>query len=289
MCRSCISKRAFLRGIGFVACSSAIKVPSEFAYADEQEPLLEYCAVIYPDDNEEAEALSIVASENAGILLSSTEAAALRVDPKWGRWNPKRIEKGIPLRVGFMQPNHTMNDFVVAAGHEWEKYMGLRFDFTATDEFDVLVNQDAAGNNSKAGVASRQAAMKGLPSVNIQKFTPGHLDSQRLGIALHELGHSLGLIHEHQNPNADLDFDEKAVVEYYEAKYGWDEKKTRKNVLTPLSADLATDRTNFDPDSIMIYELPGVLFEDGRVNFSKNYTLSNNDKKLIGRIYPKLP
>lgn len=54
-------------------------------------------------------------------------------------------------------------------------------------------------------------------------------------VAVHELGHSLGLIHEQSQPKAKLDWDEDKVYKYFEETQGWDRETTFHNVLERYS------------------------------------------------------
>ena len=51
---------------------------------------------------------------------------------------------------------------------------------------------------------------------------------------LHEFGHALGCIHEHQSPVAGIQWNEPVVIRTY-ALDGWDEATVRKNVFEKLS------------------------------------------------------
>ena len=77
--------------------------------------------------------------------------------------------------------------------------------------------------------------------------------------ALHEIGHTLGLPHEHQNPNAGIVWDEEKV---YTSLGGppndWPREKTRWNILRKIEPD-TVQGSNWDPDSIMHYPFPAGL------------------------------
>ena len=106
---------------------------------------------------------------------------------------------------------------------------------------------------------------------------------------LHEFGHALGLAHEHQNPaiTSTIRWDETAVIQYAYLKYGWTEKKTKRNILTPLSRN-DTNFTVFDPESIMLYTIPNEwTIGDFETNY--NVKLSSTDKSFIGKLYSRKP
>jgi hypothetical protein len=74
--------------------------------------------------------------------------------------------------------------------------------------------------------------------------------------ARHEIGHTLGLPHEHQNPNAGIVWDEEKVF----ANLGgppnhWSRDKTQWNILRKIEPD-TVQGSNWDPDSIMHYPFP---------------------------------
>lgn len=77
--------------------------------------------------------------------------------------------------------------------------------------------------------------------------------------ALHEIGHTLGLPHEHQNPFAGIEWDEPAVYAYFgDPPNSWSHEQTWHNVLRKLDR-AEVDGSHWDPDSVMEYWFPGGL------------------------------
>ena len=111
-------------------------------------------------------------------------------------------------------------------------------------------------------------------------------DSEYDRVVLHEFGHALGLIHEHQNPNGNpIKWDRKKVIEYYKVTQDWDSSFVEKNIFRLYEKD-KTLGTTFDEKSIMLYSIPKQLTTDG-LSTARNTELSSKDKEFIGFLYPK--
>ncbi len=104
-------------------------------------------------------------------------------------------------------------------------------------------------------------------------------------VVLHEFGHALGLVHEHQSPLANIPWDKPKVYEYYKNTQNppWDKAKVDANVFSRYSTT-STNYTAYDPKSIMHYSIPSSLTVGG---FSTpwNSTLSSLDTTFIRQIY----
>ena len=108
--------------------------------------------------------------------------------------------------------------------------------------------------------------------------------------ALHEIGHTLGFPHEHQNPNAGIQWDEEAVYDYFGGPpNNWDRNTTHWNVLRKLSS-AEVEGSDWDRDSIMHYQFaPGLIekpieFQDAPLIPAPG--LSATDIETAKRFYP---
>lgn len=118
------------------------------------------------------------------------------------------------------------------------------------------------------------------------KRHPSEIDT-----ALHEIGHTLGFPHEHQNPNAGIVWNEEAV---YAALAGppnfWPREKTFHNIIRKISPD-QVQGSNWDADSVMHYP-----FEAGMIDRPEEYRdginpaggLSERDRTWVQTFYPPL-
>jgi hypothetical protein len=115
--------------------------------------------------------------------------------------------------------------------------------------------------------------------------------SEDLDTAVHEIGHTLGLPHEHQNPNAGIVWDEEAVyAALAEPPNNWSHETTYHNIIRKISPD-TVQGSNWDPNSIMHYP-----FEAGLIKQPEQYAagldpvpgLSERDKTWVRAFYPPL-
>jgi hypothetical protein len=109
--------------------------------------------------------------------------------------------------------------------------------------------------------------------------------------ALHEIGHTIGLPHEHQNPFAGIVWDEPTVYAYFGGPpNNWSQQQTFHNVLNKLDP-AEVEGSEWDPDSVMEYWFPAGLIKE-----PAEYTaglrpaggLSEVDKEWVRRWFPSL-
>jgi hypothetical protein len=102
---------------------------------------------------------------------------------------------------------------------------------------------------------------------------------------MHEFGHALGLIHEHQNPKGGIQWNEPAVkADLGGPPNNWDDATIRHNVLDHYPAKEVT-ASPVDKNSIMMYPIPASWTLDG-FSADLNGDLSEQDRQFIRRAYP---
>ena len=127
----------------------------------------------------------------------------------------------------------------------------------------------------------------GENTMNLGWFTDKSADRDFQTTTLHEFGHVLGFIHEHQSPAAGIPWDKEKVYAYMTLK----KNLTRTEVDNNIFAKYATNHINasiYDKSSIMHYFFPSELTLDGS-SFSQNTDLSIMDKAFVGIVYPFPP
>jgi len=109
--------------------------------------------------------------------------------------------------------------------------------------------------------------------------------------AIHEIGHTLGFPHEHQNPNAGIVWDEEAVYQALaQPPNYWDRAKTFYNIIRKIPAD-TVQGSNWDPDSIMHYPFSSGLIREPakyRNGLDPAGGLSERDRVWVRTFYPPI-
>jgi hypothetical protein len=109
--------------------------------------------------------------------------------------------------------------------------------------------------------------------------------------ALHEIGHTLGFPHEHQNPFAGIKWNEEAVyAALAEPPNEWTRSETFSNIIEKIAQD-TVQGSSWDPDSVMHYSFEkGLILEPAK--YRKGITprggLSDRDREWIQKFYPRI-
>lgn len=102
---------------------------------------------------------------------------------------------------------------------------------------------------------------------------------------MHEFGHLLGMIHEHQNPRGNtIDWNVQAVDEWAKQTQGWDKETTYKNIIQKYNIS-QINGSSYDPKSIMLYYFPAKLTLNHH-GTQMNLRLSQTDIEYISKMYP---
>ena len=203
--------------------------------------------------------------------------------------NSKKWQDGSTLKCRFLDGSPKMKKKVEAVAHEWEKYSKIKFKFIASGAADIRISFYAdAGSWSAVGRDALNQSYFPLhqPTMNYGWLRDDTEDAEYSRVVLHEFGHALGCIHEHQQPKFNRVWDKQAVLKYFQGPPNyWSPADIQSNVLGKYSP-AGISATTYDPASIMLYAFDGRLFSDGKGPTNTNTKVSPTDVKMMKSMYP---
>jgi serralysin len=200
-----------------------------------------------------------------------------------GLWLASRWINGATITISFLDGDPALHARVEAAARQWIQpgLANLFFDFRS-DTNDTLIRISFArpGSWSVLGTTCRRIP-GGEATMNFGWLTPQSTDAELDRVVLHEFGHALGLVHEHQLPTGGIQWDRDAVYADLEPK--WSRDKIEKNLFATIDPAEAA-MTRLDPLSIMMYPIKKSWTKNG-FSTALNGSLSATDKMFIRNIY----
>ncbi|MEP6921473.1 MAG: pre-peptidase C-terminal domain-containing protein [bacterium] len=192
----------------------------------------------------------------------------------------KRWANNSTLHVRFLSGTPAQQQVVKDFAPKWCDQANVKFDFNNAPNAEVRISFDP--NDGAWSYIGKDCL--GIP-LNQPTMNLGWQDE---GVVLHEFGHSLGLIHEHQNPQGGIQWNRDNVIRDLSGSPNfWDLATIEHNMFEKYNQDLING-TSLDKLSIMLYAIPKTWTTDG-FQSEPNEVLSSTDKQFIGspKGYPK--
>lgn len=207
--------------------------------------------------------------------------------PKAALLNQFKWQPGTQVGVRFLDGDPGLRQRIAQVAQEWTgpQMANLSLKFVDGGDADVRVAfQQGNGSWSYLGTMCQQIPAGEL-TMNYGWLTPDSDDDELRRVVLHEFGHALGLIHEHQSPDRPIAWNRAAVIADLSATPNyWDEATIENNIFKRYDQGEVTS-TPVDPRSIMMYPIPAAWTTDG-FSAGLNRETSENDKEFIRNAYP---
>lgn len=250
--------------VSFTACKKELKTDQSFV---------------------EKQTVATVDASKFDDVRMCTELYPEGVTPRGATIKAKQWPNGSVIKVSLNGGNSYLRNKVIQYASLWEQYANIDFRFVTNDNTaPIRVTFKSGGSYSYLGTDARYIS-RNRETMNFGWFNNYTSDAEFRRTTVHEFGHALGMIHEHQHPLADIPWDKPRVYEYYAATQGWSKAQVDNN----LFATYTTSQTNFsgyDRASIMHYAVEEGLTV-GNFSVGWNTDLSSTDKAFIAAVYPK--
>lgn len=235
---------------------------------------LQMCVDVYPPGLSPADNPEVI-----DAMLNGIGKAALVEAKKW--------VNGKVLHVRFLDGDPVVWHKVEQFANQWSRHANIRFVFDSSPDAEIRISFRYAGSWSYIGTDALDLNIgDDQPTMNFGWLTPATANDEVSRVVIHEFGHALGLIHEHQNPATQIPWNREAVIQYYSGPpNNWSPEQTDLNLFKLYSAD-QTLYSQFDRDSIMLYPIPPEFLTDPTQAVGWNRALSATDIEFIGKWYP---
>ena len=206
-----------------------------------------------------------------------TPRAAMDYAKKWAQ---NRV-----LRVLFLEGDPKVHDRVMHFAKVWEDHVNIKFERVKAAPAEVRVAfQRSLGSWSYLGT-DNLGIPPGLPTMNFGWLDRNSDDKTYSSVVLHEFGHLLGLVHEHQSPSSGMRWNRQRVIDDCWRSQGWDAEQVQRQIFDRYPAS-QTQYTKLDLTSIMMYPFSKEWNLD-EVGTPWNTQLSAMDIDFMRRQYPK--
>lgn len=179
---------------------------------------------------------------------------------------------------------------VAQFARQWSDACRLEFDFRGPDaphdEAEIRVTFAGKSHWSYIGTDCTDAALAatGEPTMSLAGFDVETPDWQLESVVLHEFGHALGLVHEHQAES--IDWNRQAVIDDLTgAPYHWTLEEIESDIFARYKRSHVR-YTGWDDDTVMLSPIPKTWRVDGRGSYP-GLTLSATDRQFIAELYPR--
>ena len=217
----------------------------------------------------------------------STINFAFIEEPKNVPWTPIETLEGkvggkkleidpIEYEIRKMNPKDAVK-YVVAK--RVQPLVGLKLVFVD----DIKLSNVRIGFNPDEGAYSTVGTdCNSLDSRVKKTLNLGWMDARTI---MHEICHSLGMIHEHQNPRGKtIEWNDNVIYEWANRTQGWDKETTFHNIIEKYKLT-EINGSDYDPKSIMLYYFPATFTKNG-VSTDANAKISPIDKEWLIKMYP---
>ncbi|KAJ8109810.1 hypothetical protein ONZ43_g6032 [Nemania bipapillata] len=263
--------------------------------ADDEIP--RYCAQLFLPAELAERAVEVALKENPENIINSPDmtvppaggAAPAQGSgpPRMGLFVRKMWKPGRTLRVRFLSGGSALvRSKVKQYAAVWSEYANINFQFVDSGDADIRITFASGGSWSYIGTDCKDTTLvpAGQATMNFGWFHDKSQESDFSGTIMHEFGHAIGCVHEHSQPNADIQWNKPVVLAAY-ARQGWTAEMVESNIFFQYNRFDVT-ATNFDSLSIMEYPIPKGFTTDGFV-VGYNDRLSSDDIAFARRMYPK--
>ncbi|KAH8077868.1 hypothetical protein BXZ70DRAFT_690995 [Cristinia sonorae] len=197
-------------------------------------------------------------------------------------------DNGTELTYSFIDGSDVQHAKVEKTIVEWTWYTNITFKkVDANGQIRITFNPKLGSWSYVGKQIEDVAADKATMNLGVVKSTSGTTEEES-GTILHEFGHTLGMLHEHQSPvrGGTITLKESAVYDFYTSTQQWPKDRVKSQIIDVYNLKDVSNFSKFDKESIMMYWMPRDMNEQD-IEVKPNYVLSDTDRAFMVIHYPR--
>jgi serralysin len=151
-----------------------------------------------------------------------------------GKWTP-----GMTIRVSFLDDPFGLKQDVMRIARLWTGPFMANLQLEVLDRKtagDIRISFRYEGSWSAIGKTCLHIRNRRRPTMNFGWLKRNSSEAEIKRVVLHEFGHALGLVHEHQSPAAGIQWDRDAVIaDLSGPPNNWTPEDIERNVFEPFT------------------------------------------------------
>ncbi len=215
-----------------------------------------------------------------GTIQGRGEALALAL-PVGLQWRNGRV-----LRVRILNGTDKIKDKVRQYANVWTEHANITFHFIESGDAEIRVNIDSSDASWSYMGTDNLSIPQTQPTMNFGWLTDASSETEFSSVIIHEFGHALGCVHEHQSPADGIPWNREAVYGHYATTVGWSQEDVHR-YLFQFYSSTTTQYPSFDAASIMLHPISPSLTTNG-FSVGWNTQLSGMDQTFIASAYPRV-
>jgi len=218
----------------------------------------------------------------ARVESSPTQLLPMGVAAQGKLW-----KNGTELKIRFLHGSPELQERTLTVGASWlVDGVNLKMRHLQPGEkADIRISFDP-GRGSWSYIGTDSTGIHpSQPTMNLGWAALDTPDEDFSSVVIHEFGHALGLLHEHNHPGAKIEWDKPAVyADLGGEPNNWDKKTIDDNVFAKFDASNVITTNHFNEVSVMIYTVPPNWTTNGK-SFMPSWKLSPGDVATIKKLY----